>query len=138
MTVDRRALDVLLAVLQIEQRELAQRMGYDAAYTANVLNGFTQLSRPFRRAFGEAVGDLILGDDLGADVYPAGPLVELIEQRAAAAANRNDFFADLGLNKQGLRNRRRFSGADVDRICCELGVHPSQLYPDLYGIAEAS
>jgi hypothetical protein len=42
--VDRKALNVLLAVLDLEQRELAELMGYREGYVANVLNGFTKAS----------------------------------------------------------------------------------------------
>jgi DNA-binding Xre family transcriptional regulator len=139
MTVDRRTLDVLLAVLQIDQRELADRMGYHPAYMTNVVNGMTKVSRPFRKAFGAAVADLILGQDRSSeDMYPAGPLVKLIESRAADAPMKRDFFADLGVNRQRLKNRDTVSGADIDRICCELGVHPSALYPEMLTIAEVS
>jgi hypothetical protein len=51
---------------------------------------------------------------------------------------KRDFFADLGVNRQRLKNRDTVSGADIDRICCELGVHPSALYPEMLTIAEVS
>jgi transcriptional regulator with XRE-family HTH domain len=137
MSIDRRALQVLLAVLGIEQRELADRMGYERQYVANVLNGFTKVSRPFRRAFGEAVAELVLGTEkLRTDIYPAGPLVEILLRRAEQASNRRDFFADLGLNCHGLKERKTFSASEVDRLCCELGLHPSSLYPETQDLEE--
>ena len=42
--VDRRSINVLLATLDIEQRELAARMGYRPSYVVNVLTGFSSTS----------------------------------------------------------------------------------------------
>lgn len=130
-TVDRRSIDVLLAALGIEQRELAARMGYRPAYVVNVLNGFTPASPAFREAFGQLLAQLLLGIPLRApQSFPAGPLQEFIERRAAVAASRAQFYADLGLSRHGWNKRRRVSAALVDRVCCDLGIHPSSIYPD--------
>ncbi|MGH2755130.1 MAG: hypothetical protein ACRDLB_11940 [Actinomycetota bacterium] len=37
MTADRKAVDVILAALGLEQRQLAETMGYRPGYVANVL-----------------------------------------------------------------------------------------------------
>ena len=67
--------------LDIEQRELAERMGYDPRYVVNVLNGFTQPSHAFKDAFGAAVADLLLGQTRReARCYPAAPLVEMMRK----------------------------------------------------------
>ena len=39
MTPDRRTLNVLLAALELEQNQLADLMGYEPGYVANVFNG---------------------------------------------------------------------------------------------------
>ena len=129
---DRRTLAILLATLDIEQNELAEMMGYDRGYVSNVFNGFTQARPSFRRAFGETIGSLILGtfQPETAESYPAGPLLELITSRAAQANNKREFYRELGTNLQALKNRKRFDGIFVDRVCCSLGVHPSAVYPE--------
>lgn len=115
-------------------------MGYDQGYVSNVLNGFTEARPAFRRALGETIGSLILGTSEGEvmESYPAGPLLELISQRAARAASKRDFYRDLGTSAQALKNRKCFDGLFVDRICCQLGVHLSALHGSNYGVAEAS
>ena len=138
--VDRKAVNVLLAALGMEQHEFAALMGYDEGYVSNVLNGFTETRPAFRRAFGETIGSLVLGtfEREVRESYPAGPLLELISQRAARAVSKRDFYRDLGTSAQALKNRKCFDGLFVDRICCRLGVHLSALYGSNYGVAEAS
>jgi transcriptional regulator with XRE-family HTH domain len=140
MAVDRKSLHILLAALDIEQHELAEMMGYDRRYLSNIFNGFAEARPAFRRAFGETIGTLILGkyDAEAKEYYPAGPLLELINQRAEEALSKRDFYAEIGANAQALKNRKRFDGVFVDRVCCQLGVHPSSVYGADYDIAEAS
>ena len=134
MEVDRKTIAILLAALDIEQHELAEMMGYDRGYVSNVFNGFTQARPSVRRAFGETIGSLILGtyEPEVKESYPAGPLLELIAARAAQAVSKREFYSELGTNLQALKNRKRFDGVFVDRVCCQLGVHPTSVYPD-YG-----
>jgi hypothetical protein len=40
--LDRRAMKILLAALDLEKQELAEHVGYDKGYVVNVLNGFTK------------------------------------------------------------------------------------------------
>jgi hypothetical protein len=87
--VDRRTINVLLAAVEIELRDLAARMGYRPGYVANVFNGVSTPSDAFKKAFGEVVAELFLGSSCkAARSYPAGPLRELIERRAGDAAQR--------------------------------------------------
>lgn len=131
MKPDRRALNVLLAVLDLEQRDVAEAMGYRPGYVTNVFNGFTKPSATFKAIFGELLAELLLGPSNGtSDSYPAGPLKELLERRAAGASSKTQFYADLGLSPNGWNKREVVSGSLVDRVCCALGVHPSALYPD--------
>lgn len=138
--VDRKTINVLFAALGMEHHRFAELMGYDEGYVSNVFNGYTAASPAFRRAFGETVGTLILGTSEREvmESYPAGPLVELILQRAARAASKRDFYRDLGTSAQALKRRNYLDGLFVDRICCQLGVHLSSLYGSDYGVAEAS
>jgi hypothetical protein len=133
MAVDRRALNVLLAVMEIEQRELAELMGHSEGYVANALNGCTKALSPFREAFGAALAELLLGS-VGHPMMtlPASPLTELIRKRAAQAPCKAQFYEDLGLTPHGWNKREVVSEALVDRICCVLGVHPSALYGQNY------
>jgi hypothetical protein len=130
---DRRTLDVLLAALQVEQKDLARLMGYDKGYVTNVFNGHTIARPAFRRAFGDTIASLVLGnyEPPTAERYPAEPLVALLEQRALAASCKRDFYRDLGVNEQ-ITKRSTLDAVLVDRICCQLGLHPTSLYPD-YG-----
>lgn len=137
--IDRRALEVLLAVLDIDKRDLAELMGYRARYVNNVLGGFSKASPAFREAFGAAVAELILGPaPERSRTYPAGPLAELLQRRAAAAACKDEFFADLGIAKHGWNKRAVVTEELVDRICCALGVHPSSIYGAEYDVEAAS
>ena len=140
MAVDRKTLHILLAALDIEQHELAEMMGYDRRYLSNVVNGFSEARPAFRRAFGETIANLILGNYQAEtkEFYPAGPLLELISRRADEAVSKRDFYAEIGANAQALKNRKRFDGVFVDRVCCQLGVHPSSIYGTDYDIAQAS
>ena len=138
VSTDRRSINVLLAALDLDQRDLAERMGYRPGYVANVFNGCTRPSGAFKAAFGELLSDLLLGASRGTgDSYPADPLKDLIERRAVDASSRMQFYADLGLSCHGWNNRRQVSGAVVDQVCCALGVHPSAIYPD-FGVEEVS
>jgi hypothetical protein len=138
--IDRKAIKIMLACLELEVGDLARHMGYDRGYVVNVLNGLTPASPGFRRAFGETIGSLILGTHEAEvkDAYPPAPLIELIENRAADAVSKSDFYRDLGTNPQALRGRKSFDGVFVDRICCALGVHPSYVYGRDYDVEEAS
>ncbi len=128
--VDRKAIKVFLACLDLEVGELAEHMGYDKGYVVNVLNGFTKASPGFRRAFGETVASLVLGpyEESVKENYPPEPLVQLIESRAAQAPSKREFYRELGTNAQAIKNRKCLDGLFVDRICCALGVHPSSIY----------
>ena len=136
MSVDRRGINILLAALDLEQRELAARMGYDKAYVVNVLNGFTMPSDAFKQAFGEAVADLLVGSSrTQVSRLPAKPLRDFLERRARDAECRTRFYEDLGLTRNGWHKRRYVSEALLDRVCCALGVHPSAIYGTDYEIA---
>src|SRR5687768_10556013 len=89
VSIDRKTINVLLASLDIEQRELAARMGYDKGYVVNVLNGFTPASTAFKQAFGDVVAALVIGSTR-TDVsrLPAKPLVEFLDNRARRASSR--------------------------------------------------
>lgn len=130
--VDRRAVKILLACLDLEVRELAEHMGYDEGYAVNVLNGFTEARPAFRRALGDTIATLILGtyEPDVAESYPAEPLVRLVTRAAEQAPSKRDFYRDLGTSSQTLKSRNTFDGVFVDRICCALGVHPSSVYGD--------
>ncbi|MDQ3954131.1 MAG: hypothetical protein M3285_01090 [Actinomycetota bacterium] len=138
--VDRKTIRVLLACLELEVKELAEHMGYDAGYVANVINGFTEARPAFRRAFGETIGSLVLGTyhALTVERYPAAPLVELILRRAAEARSKRDFYRDLGVSGDYLKTRDFVDGVFVDRVCCALGVHPTAVYGTDYVLMEAS
>lgn len=127
--MDRKTIRILLGALDIEQRALAELMGYRPAYVANVLNGQTPASAAFRQAFGDALAELLLGHpDPAPDRYPAEPLWEIVRRRAAAAESRSRFYDDLGISVHSLSNRDVLPGALVDRLCCALGVHPTSIY----------
>lgn len=135
MSVDRKALNILLAAFDIEQRELADRMGYDKGYVVNVFNGFTAPSEAFKDSFGEVVADLLLGSSrTECNRLPAAPLVEFLEQRAKHAGSRSEFYESLGLNCNGWNRRKYVSESLLDRICCHLGVHPTQIYGDKWEV----
>lgn len=138
--VDRKTINVLFAALGMEHHRFAELMGYDEGYVSNVFNGYTAASPAFRRAFGETIGTLILGtfEREVMESYPAGPLVELILQRAVRVPSKRDFYRDLGANAQALKARKNLDGLFVDRVCCQLGVHLSSLYGSDYETAEAS
>ena len=133
---DRKALNILLAALDIEQRELAERMGYDKGYVVNIFNGFTAPSDGFKKTFGEVVADLVLGSSR-TDVsrLPAQPLIEYLRRRAQEAECRSQFYADLGLTPQGWHRRKYVSESLLDRICCQLGIHPSEIYGADYEVS---
>ena len=137
MTADRTALNVMLAVLDIEQREIAARMGYDASYVTNVFNGFTPPSEAFKHAFGEALADLLLGTSRTTSTrLPAAPLIEYLDARARQSGCRARFYEDLGLKASSWHRHRKFvSESQLDRICCALGVHPSAIYGRDYEVA---
>ena len=134
--VDRRAVDVILAVLGIEQRELAELMGYRHGYVANVMNDCTKASPAFRQAFGDALAELVLGP-VGHPLLtlPAAPLVDLLKKRAAQAPSKRQFYADLGISPHGWNKREVVTELVVDRICSALGVHPSALYDEAWSEA---
>jgi hypothetical protein len=137
MSVDRRAVGVILAVLGIEQRALAELMGYRKGYVANVMNGCTEASPAFKQAFGDALAELVLGP-VGhpLETLPAAPLAELLKKRAAEAPCKSQFYSDLGISPRGWNKREVVTELVVDTICTALGVHPSALYePELWGEA---
>ena len=137
MSVDRKTISIMLAALDIEQRELAARMGYDKVYVSNVLCGFTAPSDGFKSAFGQTIADLVLGASrTEVTRIPAAPLVEYLSRRADEASCRSQFFQDLGLSPNGWHRRRKFvSEAQLDQICCALGIHPSEIYGTDYEVA---
>lgn len=139
MSIDRRAVNVLLAVLRIGQRDLAERMGYRTGYVVNVLNGCADASPAFRIAFADAIADLLLGTNgRSKERYPARPLAELIRRRAEEASRKHQFYADLGISPHGWNKRDTVSSSLVDRICCALGVHPSSIYGRDYDLDDVS
>lgn len=137
MSVDRRAIRIVLAALELENGELAHQLGYDDGYAANVLTGHSPASPAFRRALGDVIVSLLLGPYEGSvrESYPAEPLVSLVRRRAVEAPSKRDFYAGIGTSPQALRNRKTFDGIFVDRICCALGVHPSSVYGRDYEVA---
>jgi len=92
--------------------------------------GSPRLRPGFRRAFGETVASLVLGphEETVMESYPPEPLMKLIESRAAEAPSKREFYRELGTNAQAIKNRKRFDGLFVDRVCCALGVHPTSVY----------
>ena len=128
--VDRKTIKVLLACLDLEVGELAERIGYDKGYVVNVLNGLAVARPGFRRAFGETIASLILGtfEPNVLESYPAEPLVRLINRAAEQASSKREFYRDLGTSAQALKGRKTFDGVFVDRICCALGIHPTSIY----------
>jgi hypothetical protein len=138
--VDRRTIRILRASLDLDTERLANRMGYDTGYVANVLSGFADASPVFRRAFGETIGSLILGTHslVTRESYPPGPLVALIESRAVEAPSKREFYRELGTSAQAIRGRKSFDAVFVDRVCCALGVHPSAVYGRDYDVEQAS
>jgi hypothetical protein len=137
MSVDRRAVKVILALCDMELKELAHHLGYEPRYVSNVLCRQVDPSRAFRRAFGETVANLVFGDRPARETrLPAAPLVELIERRAESAPSKRDFYADKGINMSYLTTRGWVKVTLVDRICCALGVHPSSLYGNDYGLED--
>ena len=110
MTVDRKALNILLAALDIERRELAELMGYEPKYLVNVLNGFTSASPSFRTAFGDALAKLLLGPHKSKRcVLPAKPLAELL--RRTADARDKGVVAEVAQRER----RHRYRGRVGDR-----------------------
>lgn len=131
MSVDRRTINVLLASLELEQRELAERMGYDKGYVVNVFNGFTPPSDGFKKAFGDVIADLVLGSSrTEVSRLPAAPLIEYLRKRANQAECRTRFYEDLGLTAQAWNRRKFVTEGLLDDICCRLGIHPSEIYGD--------
>ena len=130
MSADRKTLNIMLAALDLEQKDLAKLMGYDRVYVGNVFNGFAQPSEAFKIAFGNAFADLILGASRVEQRHnlPARPLYEYLERRAASAPNRTQFYSDLGLSPHGWNHRKYVTEDLVDRVCCELGIHVSHIY----------
>lgn len=127
--IDRRAVRVLLALLDIDRKEFADRLGYDRRYVNNVLCGSTRPSPAFCRAFGDAVAELVFGDRSQCGrMLPSAPLLELVRRRARYAPRKRDFYSDNGINMNYLSSREFLSEAVVDRVCSSLGVHPSSLY----------
>jgi transcriptional regulator with XRE-family HTH domain len=133
--MDRKALNILLAALDLKQRQLADHMGYDKAYVVNVFNGFAPPSDAFKAAFGDAVADLVLGESrCEANRLPAQPLIDFLEQRAKCHGARSEFYESLGLKAQGWNRRKYVSESLLDRICCQLGIHPTQIYGTDYEV----
>lgn len=131
--VDRKAADVILAVVGLEKRELADLMGYRKGYVTNVMNGLTKASPAFKEAFGNAIAELVLGPSgPPLQTLPAAPLKELIKKRAEQAPCESQFYSDLGINPQGWNKRQVVTEVVVDKICCALGVHPSAIYDEIH------
>jgi hypothetical protein len=129
MSVDRRTIKILLASLELEPHQLAELMGYKRGYVINVLNGHAPVSSEFRIAFGDTLAQLLLGEPCPkAGLYPPGPLVELMQKRAAEALSVSEFYDDLRIQPSDLNGRDVVSERVVDRVCCALGVHPSAIY----------
>jgi len=127
--VDRRAVKVLLALCEMENRDFADCLGYDSGYVSNVLTGATRPSPAFCRAFGDTVAELVFGERCRrGGMLPAAPLAELVRRRARYAARKRDFYSDNGINMNYLSSHEYVSEVVVDRICSALGVHPSAIY----------
>lgn len=127
--IDRRAVKVILAVCDIERKDLAEHLGYDRTYVNNVLCGQTRPSPAFCRAFGDTMAALLFGERCSdGRMLPAAPLLELVRRRARYAPGKRDFYSDNGINMNYLSSREFISEVVVDRICSALGVHPSSLY----------
>ena len=129
MTIDRRAVRVLLALCDVELGEFAECLGYDRGYVSNVLTEQTRPSPAFCRAFGDTMARLVFGEscDRGR-ILPTGPLLDLVRRRARYAPRKRDFYSDNGINMKYLSSRDYVSETVVDRICSALGVHPSSVY----------
>ena len=129
MAIDRRAVQVILALCDMELRDFAECVGYDRGYVSNVLTGQTRPSPAFCRAFGDTVAQLVFGERCRSGrMLPTAPLVELVQRRARYAPSKRAFYADNGINMNHLSSREFVSEVIVDRICSALGVHPSSLY----------
>lgn len=127
--VDRRAMKVILALCDMERKDLADCLGYEHRYVNNVLCGVTRPSPAFCRAFGDTVSQLVFGETCGRGrLLPTAPLLDLVRRRARYAARKRDFYSDNGINMSYLSSRESVSEVVVDRICSALGVHPSSLY----------
>jgi transcriptional regulator with XRE-family HTH domain len=127
--IDRRAVKVILALCDMERKDLAERLGYDRRYVNNVLCGQTHPSPAFCRAFGDTVSELVFGERCRSGrMLPVAPLLKLVRRRARYAAGKRDFYSDNGINMNYLSSREFVSEVVVDRICSALGVHPSSLY----------
>ncbi len=127
--IDRRAVQVILALCDLELRELAEHLGYERGYVSNVLTGQTRPSPAFCRAFGDTVAELVFGGECrGSRMLPSAPLLELVRRRARYAASKREFYSDHGINLSYLTSREQVSEVVVDRICSTLGVHPSAVY----------
>lgn len=128
--LDRKALKILLAALDLEFADIADALGYQRGYVSNVLTGYRPPSDIFRAAFGELVAELLLGGTVRESnrSLPAAPLARYLARRAAQAHCKRDFYADLGLPSGGWNKRVRVPPALVDRVCCHLGMHPSEIY----------
>ena len=127
--IERRALKVILALCDLERKDLAERLGYERRYVNNVLCGVTRPSPAFCRAFGDTIAELVFGDRCRPGrLLPTAPLLEMVRRRARYAARKRDFYSDNGINMNYLSSREFVSEAVVDRICSALGVHPSSLY----------
>ena len=100
MSADRTTLNIMLAALDLEHKDLAKLMGYDRVYVGNVFNGFAQPSDAFKTAFGKVFADLILGASRVEQRHdlPARPLYDYLERRAKTAPSRTQFYSDLGLS----------------------------------------
>ena len=140
MSADRTTLNIMLAALELEQKDLAKLMGYDRVYVGNVFNGFAQPSEAFKTAFGKVFADLILGASRVEQRHdlPARPLYEYLERRARTAPSRTQFYSDLGLSPHGWNHRKVVTDDLVDRVCCELGIHISSIYGSDSDVGEAS
>jgi hypothetical protein len=137
--LDRRAVRVILALCDMERKDLAERLGYDRRYVNNVLCGQTRPSPAFCRAFGDTVSELVFGERCRSGrMLPVAPLLELVRRRARYASRKRDFYSDNGINMNYLSSRDFVSEVVVDRICSALGVHLSAVYGTDSAAEEAS
>lgn len=137
--IDRRAVQVILALCDMEFRDFADHLGYDRGYVSNVLTGQTRPSPAFCRAFGDTVAQLVFGEGCSTGtMLPTAPLLDLIRRRARYVPRKRDFYSDNGINMKYLSSREFISETVVDRVCSALDIHPSSVYGSDYGTPEAS
>lgn len=127
--IDRKAMKVLLATLDLEQQELADRIGYEKGYVANVLNGLPRHrlgSAVPRRHDRHAPAQSLRGDGQGELSVRAA--YEARRGTRGRCAEQTRLLPRPRYRPLAIKNRTSLDGVFVDRICCTLGVHPTSVY----------